>query len=1502
MLRSQEVVALVLLAKLSLHLCLAARPLASPVVLQPEEQQQSLTPPINETSGQSGVPNCPDAVSKRVLDGNRYQFQLERSAAVLIRPEVSYKLSRTAACSGDNEVKAVTVLPWPVGEDMLSSSYGVVLVQPHEEQDEGTYFLCKDDEAEAAENGCLTSLEIRLPAWRLRHLLLKLQSATLSSVLQDIDNCEPRTRLAIDIMEGALCGLFLLLLLVTLHGCWAYYQATGRGSDGHESSGAVLVPTTHIDLKHMLFQALALVGSLATLQGMLLNVAITTLPSLIIWLIVVWPCTFGAVSVIRVFTTLCQRQLVHAVLRHGVCIAKPLSAVAYDIFIMLGFTVLACTMVAPFLYPAFRAWLFEANTFHLSIFGMAAVLLGFYFGPALQMGKAIAIAREADSEIATTMQATALSRLVRLVRPSSPPVQVPGNRERSASLAIEEFTGETEEDNVLDNSITDGSLTFVPLRKFLAACRAGEDPMQVKGEDDDGDEDQASGNAAMVLLDMRWHADFIYKLTGNRVAFANLPLLVLLLFSLVFMSSVRGVIFMSVPACLVTMNATTGALIPEFDRDITRYALLLDESRRNTAFVVTVNPVNTVNIDAKLASSSDLSHSSSNAVSVRKEIGVATIAVELSGLPFPRIIQLTVVGVLGRKKHYTIQLLPVRTVVESVVLRTPHLVRCIPWSEIPGSMFALPAPAPTVPLSNATDDVQVELALADITLMVPMAQPPPNSLRIHTIFKKKTKISSDLCQLDCDEDPECLDSWPSTGGCLMAYSSLDSHKTEQCIAANERPATSRGSWMQRHAEARLCMSTSRSVPCQKATSGANYRVVFQPSQPSWQVDRATLMFKVDVMSQQSRVGKDFDAKLQIFRRTPLPSAALVHVQGGGSEGTSVTARAQIAEATVSHQPFAQASGGELVITLGRYNASQQGESLQIDIAALMADRIFQTQWHDGQAASVIEDEGQWPQFIECTENPEQVQRYSPCGGGYPAQVATFNVSTWRPSEHPWVHFFVNAHDDFKMYFPSEIVRVRVQTEKDVEPAVWLVEDACSLPYFGLLSQSVACAAMTKCRTLWVGPWTAVDSKSPLSPEIVLDSTLRDTCAGDEVATAQTMLCAEDADGLIQADVITSHGNWSVCASNPFALCYMGKQLQDLNSIPAVLSLRAIIEEARGSGLLVHSVCMALLREPAWKVQAYWDVKLIEDLMAAAVAGGHVPTLTGLVDCLEEMGMLEEWPGNRTRIKAIRSATAAHRADLLKVLLWNHTSLTSAFLTAYILESVRHGCLECISSIQDYSAVTSLVSKTVIKDANMVAVLSELMPHLGHLQRLALFNVDKHVNIADLMFNMRWLKSLEALKFNRVSVCSDDVAAVYFSEALLAWTQLRSLTLRHPDCHGSLFGTLIASLGVHRHLRSLSVFGTPIETDDDELAPEFVQALSNLTHLEYLRLSMVGLSNRSSQQLASVLPKLQHLRTLDLRQNAVGKVGAALLWNATEHMPNLTTVKLRKPVALPAVTL
>lgn len=501
--------------------------------------------------------------------------------------------------------------------------------------------------------------------------------------------------------------VLLLLTLCVIHALYQMKQARLAQTQAGEadSMDAVIIPDPAADLKNGAMQAFRLVTLMISLQTVVLEQVKKEAETKLVFFVLLWPCIFGVAGLLRVFHSLCQLQLAHVALQHGICLTRPASAGRNDLFTAAGTGVLAVCVVAALA--------------HVHFWVLLALVMGLFAGPTLSILGELQKVRTQEAALRQTEGRHRLEALQQLFLAAPKPGLV------KASCA--------------ERRLVQGELRMVPFSVMISAGRSLGSAELVKTLQAAGSTQQEESPRFSFLRDVFWYSRALRSMAGSFVGFVIMPTFLIMVALLLFSSSVQSIFYLCSVPQLSHLSLASGQL--HFHPWVQKYSVSLDQSFKEAFVVASAEESSTkaLRIDEQLTNQS-----------------VTTEPVQLM-VPLPRVTQVEVEG-LHSSKTYDIAFSPVGTLPHTVTIRAGNFLREVPWGAIPGSVISLPE----LPEGAPSQSLSVDVTLTDYQVSIPKACETSCASATFTKFcaisacKDANQPCAGACDEHCRHDPHCL--------------------------------------------------------------------------------------------------------------------------------------------------------------------------------------------------------------------------------------------------------------------------------------------------------------------------------------------------------------------------------------------------------------------------------------------------------------------------------------------------------------------------------------------------------------------------------------------------------------------------------------------------------------------------------------------------------------------------------------------------------------------------
>jgi len=534
---------------------------------------------------------------------------------------------------------------------------------------------------------------------------------------------------------------------------------------------AVIIPDPAADLKNGAMQAFRLATLMISLQTVVLEQVKKEAGTKLVFFVLVWPCIFGVAGLLRVFHSLCQLQLAHVALHHGICLTRPASAARNDLFTAVGTSVLAvCVVVA---------------LAHVHFWVLLALVVGLFGGPTLSILGELQKVRTQDAALRQTEGSHRLKALQDLF------LAAPKQGLLKASYA--------------ETRLVQGELRMVPFSVMISAGRSSGPADLVKTLQAVGGTEQEFPGFNF-LRDVFWYGRALRSMAGSFVGFVIMPTFLVMVALLLFSSSLQSVFYLCSVPQLSHLSLASGQL--HFHPWVKKYSVSLDQSFKE-AFVV-----------------ASAEESSTKALRIDEQLTNQSVAMEAVQLmvPLPRVAQVEVEG-LHSSKTYDIAFSPVGTLPHTVTIRSGSFLREVPWGEIPGSVVSLPE----LPADASSQSLSIGITLTDYQVSIPKTCDTHCATATFTKFcaisacKDANQSCAGACDEHCRHDPHCLQSMQGSTGCYLAIRPPDA-----CTGGD-----SAQHFLDRSVSGRLCQVKGQGFECRRAEAAAQWVLKFPEVQPDW---------------------------------------------------------------------------------------------------------------------------------------------------------------------------------------------------------------------------------------------------------------------------------------------------------------------------------------------------------------------------------------------------------------------------------------------------------------------------------------------------------------------------------------------------------------------------------------------------------------------------------------------------------------------------------------------
>ncbi|CAE7407020.1 unnamed protein product [Symbiodinium sp. CCMP2456] len=704
------------------------------------------------------------------------------------------------ACEDENldAALSVDVVEWLDPVDPVNNSTIHVFLEPlqAERLHSASPAICVRSSPTGA--SCVCHLQPPAAAWGpfawLRRRLLGQER--LDAMLLDLQISCPA-----GLLDGTLSLAVLVLLLLTLSLIHTVYQIKqGRLAETPtreaDSMDAVIIPDPAADLKNGAMQAFRFVTLMISLQTVVLEQVKKEAGTKLVFFVLLWPCIFGVAGLLRVFHSLCQLQLAHVALQHGICLTRPASATRNDLFTAAGTGVLAvCVVVA---------------LAHVHFWVLLALVVGLFAGPTLSILGELQKVRTQEAALRQTEGSHRLEALQELFLAAPKPGLV------KASCA--------------ERRLLKGELRMVPFSVMISAGRSLGSADLVKTLQAAGGTQQEFPRFSF-LRDVFWYGRALRGMAGSFVGFVILPMFLIMVALLLFSSSLQSIFYLCSVPQLSHLSLASGQL--QFHPWVQKYSVSLDQSFKEAFVVASAEESSTkaLRIDAQTTNQS-----------------ATTEPVQLM-VPLPRIAQVEVEG-LHSSKTYDIAFSPVATLPHTVTIRAGSFLREVPWGAIPGSVVSLPE----LPQDAPSQSLSIDVTLTDYQVNIPKTCDTSCASATFTKFcaisacKDANQSCAGACDEHCHHDPHCLQSMHGNTGCYLAIRPPDA-----CSGGD-----SAEHFLDRSVSGRLCQVKGQGFECRRAEATGQWVLKFPEVQPDWIEKFAALRLSLALAVGEQQLDSDFE--------------------------------------------------------------------------------------------------------------------------------------------------------------------------------------------------------------------------------------------------------------------------------------------------------------------------------------------------------------------------------------------------------------------------------------------------------------------------------------------------------------------------------------------------------------------------------------------------------------------------------------------------------------------
>ena len=275
-------------------------------------------------------------------------------------------------------------------------------------------------------------------------------------------------------------------------------RADHEVSEGYHLESVLVVPSVTDDFKTGTMQVIRLTTLMMSLQSVVLECIKKQAGDFLVGLVILWPCAFGVVGIMRTLRTMCQQQLANAALCHGISLEHASAPRTEDAVVLAGTAVLVvCTAIA---------------LAALGFVKLFLLLVTSFAGPALSIFGELQKAKLQDE----AMQ------------------QMEGKHRMRGLLQV--FSRRAKDSEGLQPAgpsvtLSEGTLAIVSLSRLLDAGRSGRPVLAALQAAPGAD---VTNQAASLRLwrDLPWQGRALFELTGSRLGLLTFPLLISAVFVL----------------------------------------------------------------------------------------------------------------------------------------------------------------------------------------------------------------------------------------------------------------------------------------------------------------------------------------------------------------------------------------------------------------------------------------------------------------------------------------------------------------------------------------------------------------------------------------------------------------------------------------------------------------------------------------------------------------------------------------------------------------------------------------------------------------------------------------------------------------------------------------------------------------------------------------------------------------------------------------------------------
>lgn len=545
---------------------------------------------------------------------------------------------------------------------------------------------------------------------------------------------------------------------------------------------------------------------------------------------------------------------------------------------------------------------------------------------------------------------------------------------------------------------------MVPWQRLVSASRAGE-------EDLDGPEavPQVDFN---LFRDLLWHRRRMSQLGSGSWSLLVLPVLALTVFGFVGISSIQAMSYACSRGELADLQLASSLLSIDFSPWQQKYAVQMDVSFKQATLVALADAPST-----RWITFTQPSAAAGAAEAVEDDKGAVIAEIRLARQRIPRVATVRSQGLrpsLPATEQF-IRFSPLKTLPARLSLSGLGFQRVLAWSTLPRSTISLPP---------GLMDFNLSITLHDFFLGLPVAASSRVDRKLWTVFEPLAEANEASCTKSCEENLDCLTSFPGYHGCFEAYNNHSHHEAWRAasggmaLAANR---TLRGQLagcrlLTSNIESSVASCTSAPIPAK------NHIIDFGVVRPDWLGNTARLEFSLilEVGDQEflsEVVNLDFRQGLPV----PLNVVTLLRHDNSGVSGGSRGA----------------VEGTTATVRVKEYDPHEVTSALRLLAMPLLPDRAFEIQWLNA-AAATQEELVDFGRTEQCVNSMLVRKRYEVCGANGPLKdkPVAVQVAAWTGQVLDSLDFYVVPKVTGPSWPASQRWSVTLQFDGVDSPAAW----------------------------------------------------------------------------------------------------------------------------------------------------------------------------------------------------------------------------------------------------------------------------------------------------------------------------------------------------------------------------------------------------------------------------------------------------------------------------------